>query len=75
MHIFGKIGCFFFSFIECMTLLDINFQLLIQFEDIQMGKNDKNLGLPSERRSVRFKLPIDKKLMIGGTFRVMRITL
>ena len=57
-----------FSLIECTTLFDVNSQLLIQFEDLQMENLIKINFLP-------FRLPIDKTIVIEGTFREMLITL
>ena len=39
------------------------------------GKFDKNLSCPLERRFLPFQLPIDKTIVIEGTFREMLITL
>ena len=39
------------------------------------GNIDKNLGSPSERQFLPFKLPIDKAIVIEGTFTDMCITL
>ena len=49
---------------------------MIQFEDLQMEVLIKtwNAG-PSKRRVLPFQLPIDKRILIKGTFSVMRITL
>ena len=71
MHIFEKIGTFFH------LLMDVNSQLLILFEVFTNGKFDKkkNLERPSEKRFLPFKLTIDTRIPIEGTFRVMRITL
>ena len=39
------------------------------------GKFDEKLRRPSERRFLPFQLPIDKTIVIEGTFREMHITL
>ena len=42
---------FFFPFIECTTLRDVNFQLLIKFVELQTEKCNQNLVWPSETKA------------------------
>ena len=65
----------FSSFIEYTILWDVNAKQLIQFEGLQIEVLIKIWNDPPKGDFLPFQLPRDKRILIKGTFSVMRITL